>query len=106
MRQVKVHGMPESLSAFLRDYPGYPFFQVLPMGFSWAFHLAHRAHHAVAERAPGHPAPRLGRACERSMPIARSAVMLYADNGNYLSVTEEEADAQRSRVSEALNGVG
>ena len=36
--------------------PIYPFFQVLPMGFSWAFHLAHQAHQEIARLTlPGIP---------------------------------------------------
>ena len=70
--------------------PIYPFFKVLPMGFSWAFHLAHQAHQEIARLTlPGipfvhdrRPAPRLGQQAGEH----QGALLVYADNANHLGL--------------------
>ena len=104
--------MPEELQRVLDEDSGpvYPFFQVLPMGFSWAFHLAHQAHQEIARTTlPGVPfardrraAPRLGRqAGEQSR-----ALLVYADNANHLGVKRDEVGEDQRRLIEALHGHG
>lgn len=46
MRLAMGGRVPEELGHFLREYPNagaFPYFKALPIGFSWAFHLAHQA---------------------------------------------------------------
>lgn len=72
----------------------YPHLSVLPMGFSWAFHLAHQAHWTLALRMlPGvrlvedrTPVPPLGR--------GDCALLLYADNANHLGTDAAKVDNQ------------
>jgi len=84
----------------------HPFLQVLPMGFSWAFHLAHEAHRSVALRAD--PAMLIveDRAPVPSLRGGRPAALLYADNANHLGVDRERVDAQREAVSREVNAAG
>lgn len=83
---------------------------VLPMGFSWAFHLAHQGHVELAKRTlPGVPllrdrrvAPRLGQ--ERDS-VSRG-LLIYADNANHLGVCPEVVDHDQARMMDALHDHG
>ena len=71
--------------------PYYPFMKVLPMGFSWAFHLAHQAHVELARRCrPLVPhvrdrAPKLGGGRDGH----NTAMLIYANNNNHLGVERD-----------------
>ena len=70
------------------DAPIHPFMCVLPMGFSWAFHLAHQVHCHLSRLAlPGipllrdrEPLPRIG----RQTGDTENAMLVYADNNNHI----------------------
>ncbi|CAE7763388.1 NHX3 [Symbiodinium sp. CCMP2456] len=101
-------GLREMLD--LGSGPIYPFFKVLPMGFSWAFHLAHQAHQEIARvTLPGipfvhdrRPAPRLGQQAGEH----ESALLVYADNANHLGVARDEVGDGQRRMIDALHGHG
>ena len=90
--------------------PVHPCLRVLPMGFAWAFHLAHEAHVEVARRAlcetpvvrDRRPPPRLG----GEAPSHQSGMLIYADNCNHLGVCSARVDSDQQRVREALHGHG
>ena len=104
--------MPEELQALADRHEGpyYPFLTVLPMGFSWAFHLAHQAHMEVARRVlpesllvkDRRPAVRMGRAGGE----CRSAMLIYADNNNHLGVDLSQVSRDQERVMEELHRHG
>ena len=90
--------------------PIHPYFQVLPMGFSWAFHLAHQAHQEIARiTLPGLPfvrdrraAPVLGGGPEAH----RRGLLIYADNANHLGDEAAEIGEDQRRLIDALHGHG
>ncbi|CAE7299586.1 UPF1 [Symbiodinium sp. CCMP2592] len=104
--------MPEELQALADRHEGpyYPFLTVLPMGFSWAFHLAHQAHMEVARRVlpdsllvkDRRPAVRMGRADGE----CQTAMLIYADNNNHLGVDLGQVDRDQERVMEELHRHG
>lgn len=85
----------------------YPHLCVLPMGFSWAFHLAHEVHCHLARRSiPGVPhlrdrraAPVLGRGKGKSV----TGVLIYADNANHFGVEERAVAEDQRRLMETLH---
>ena len=86
----------------------YPYMCVLPMGFSWAFHLAHEAHAELGRRTlprvtqirDREPAPLMGRGG------LDEASLIYADNHNHLGTDREKVDrAQRDMIA-ALHDKG
>lgn len=98
--QQELPDLPPEL-ADQHDAPIYPHLQVLPMGFSWSFHLAHEAHLELCRRCiPRAPplidrrvAPKLGTGRE----VTGTAVMIYADNANHLGI-ERDAVAEDQKV--------
>ena len=81
-------------------------FKVLPMGFSWAFYLAQEALRTIVKRVvPAaefledfKPAPELSH--------DKSVAMIYADNGNHISLSAESADRDRESVMRELDRLG
>ncbi len=82
----------QSLPAEIREWlevPGkvFPALTVLAMGFSWSFHLAQCVHEHIADNA----VPAAKRFSDRKPPPTlssrNSVIMLYADNGNHLSLS-------------------
>ena len=111
LREVR-GDLPEELTQ-LMDVSGariHPCLKVLPMGFSWAFHLAHEAHVEVARRVLS------------SVPVIRdrrpppllhaggggheSAMLIYADNCNHLGTCRTVVNRDQVRVREALHSYG
>lgn len=87
--------------------PVYPHLSVLPMGFSWAFHLAHESHcHLSRLCLPETPmlrdrrvAPVLG---ERSGQH-RSGMLVYADNCNHFSIDRDLVNYEQVIMRETLH---
>ena len=109
LRSALTHHLPDDVIDIILNFGKdrvHPFLQVLPMGFSWAFHLAHEAHRSVALRAD--PAMLIveDRAPVPSLRGGRPAALLYADNANHLGVDRERVDAQREAVSREVNAAG
>lgn len=92
------------------DSPIFPHLQVLPMGFAWAFHLAHQAHVHLAQCTlpqaglllDRRPSPVLG----KSNGESGTGVLIYADNGNHLGVDAEAVSRDQSRMIQALHERG
>lgn len=90
--------------------PYYPFMKVLPMGFSWAFHLAHQAHVELARRCrplvphvrDRQPAPKLGGGRDGQ----NTAMLIYADNNNHLGVERDAVSLDQQIMLDTLRKVG
>ena len=86
--------------------PIYPRMIVLPMGFSWAFHLAHVVHVELTRRAlpksmivqDKRPAPVMGAKAGQF----QHASLIYADNGNRLGVNRDAVRHDKVLVMDAL----
>ena len=101
--------MPMELQELVDRHEGpyYPFLKVLPMGFSWAFHLAHQAHMELARRVlptsvlikDRRPAVRMGQADGGCV----SAMLIYADNNNHLGVDLGQVTQDQQRVMAELH---
>ena len=75
-----------------------PRFRVLPMGFSWAFHLAHVAHEELATQSlPGIPFIR----DRQPFPdlIKATAILVYADNCDHMGPDQVVVDSNRVKMS-------
>lgn len=89
--------------------PIFPHMRVLPMGFSWAFHLAHQAHVELARRTlPTTPLirdremlPRMGgdKGCN-------DAMLIYADNNNHIGTNMDSVNSQHQSMLRALSKEG
>ena len=87
--------------------PIYPHLSVLPMGFAWAFHLAHEAHCHLARLCLPHvpqlrdrrSAPKLGRGEGSSV----SAVMIYADNANHFGIDRGRVSKEQAELMKVLH---
>lgn len=99
---------PELLSFTAEPHrPIYPCMKVLPVGFSWAFHLAHECHMELARRAlPQVPflkdrtrAPRLG----TEPGSVGTAMLIYADNNNHLGIAADTVDREQQQMITALH---
>ena len=90
------------------EAPIFPHMRVLPMGFSWAFHLAHEAHKTLACRTLPSASLLEDRRAAPVMSKARtnSAMLIYADNNNHLGVTRDRVESDQGRVLEALHEHG
>ena len=110
--QQELGFVPEDLQVFACDHvaPIYPCMKVLPMGFSWAFHLAHEAHVFVANKElPLVPMIRDKRELQRhgiDSKDASSSMLIYADNCNYLGVDQQQLFSEHSAVIGALGKHG
>ena len=79
---------------------------VLPMGFSWAFHLAHSAHEYLASVAlPEAPLIRDRRAVPDLLP-SRPCLLIYADNADHLGLSATQATSSRKTLSKIVNSYG
>lgn len=106
--QTEIGYMPEDLRALVhRDGRGvFPCMKVLPMGFSWAFHLAHQAHVEITKRAlPRTPQikdkavmPRFGEGKHR----AATGALIYADNNNHIGVQRQAVEQEHTTMLGAL----
>ena len=92
------------------DAPIYPHLQVLPMGFSWAFHLAHMAHTELARRCLPRAPPLVDR---KEAPVigdgenqVRTAVMIYADNANHIGNSRDEVSSDQQKLLATLHEHG
>ncbi|CAK9105137.1 unnamed protein product [Durusdinium trenchii] len=107
--QQELPDLPPEL-ADQHDAPIYPHLQVLPMGFSWSFHLAHEAHLELCRRCiPRAPplidrrvAPKLGTGRE----VTGTAVMIYADNANHLGIERDAVAEDQKPLVEIKAGDG
>ena len=96
----------DAFSGLSDDYFISPVFQVLPVGFSWAFYLAQEALRTIVKRVlPGgkfledfKPAPELS--------PSTNVAMIYADNGNHISLSRSAADRDCSLVMRELERIG
>ena len=92
------------------EAPIYPHMIVLPMGFAWAFHLAHVAHVELTRRTlpnamiaqDKRPAPVMG----AKVGQCQQACLVYADNGNHLGVSREAVRNDQVRMMDALHAHG
>ena len=88
----------------------YPHLAVLPMGFSWAFHLAHESHCFLARQTlPGvpllldrHPAPQLG----KGEGHAETGMLIYADNNNHFGLDQQKVHAEQEMMMRSLHSHG
>ena len=84
--------------------------KVLPMGFSWAFHLAHEAHVYVAgQELPLVPMIRDKRELQRhgmGDKDTSSSMLIYADNCNHLGVDQQQLFMEHGSVIGALGKHG
>ena len=104
--------LPKELAELidLSAAPIYPCMAVLPMGFSWAFHLAHKAHVHIASSALPHvnlmqdrtPIPKLGAKGESNT----TAMLIYADNNNHVGTDLDKVAADQDAVMGALHQRG
>lgn len=98
--------VPPAVDNLLQNHVGpiYPRMAVVPMGFSWAFHLAHEAHVEVARRCLGRtallrdkePFARLG----PSLGESRTSLLIYADNANHVGICAKEVNKERATMFE------
>ena len=90
--------------------PFYPMMAVLPMGFNWAFHLAHQAHVELARRSlpeaghlrDRHPAPRIG----AGPGYVEHGMLIYADNNNHLGYSMDKVAEVQKTMIDALHEHG
>ena len=93
-------------SLHIQSLPIIPQMQVLPMGFSWAFHLAHESHRYLASLAfPATPF-----LCEREVvpdvTVSRPILKICADNANHIGLDSSIVDSNRRTLSEIVNRYG
>ena len=90
--------------------PIHPHMRVLPMGFSWAFHLAHQAHVEISQRT----LPRTVVIRDREvLPCigskdgeVKKAMLIYADNNNHLGVNQQEVQEEYQSMLSSLASHG
>ena len=109
--RVHLGHLPSTVEDLRRNSGGpiYPIFRVLPMGFSWAFHMAHEAHCELGRRtlreAPllqdRRPAPSLGRGPGQH----KGCMLIYADNNNHLGIDSEEVTSSQSSMMATLHSL-
>ena len=94
--------VPAGLSSFSAGEMVSPAFSVLPMGFSWAFYLAQEALRIVVHRVL--PMTQFLEDFTSPPSLARdnSIAMIYADNGNHISLSKVVANRDRSLVENEL----
>ena len=105
--------LPEEIARLLDEgfQEIYPHMSVLPMGFSWAFHLAHEAHAELGKRTlpqiaqvrDREPAPLLGR---KGIGDMSEACLIYADNHNHLGIDREQVHRAQQDMIKALHSHG
>ncbi len=80
----------------------HPCMSALSMGWSWAFHLAQCVHEEVGRRSVPEAEHLADRKPAPEMRHDRSCLMLYADNGNHLSLSGKVCEASRRKLAGAL----
>lgn len=88
----------------------HPHMKVLPMGFSWAFHLAHQAHVEISRRTlprtvvirDREPLQCIG---SREGDVSK-AMLIYADNNNHLGVSQHEVHGEYQAMLSSLASHG
>ena len=96
--------IPDEIAALRGDLDTiHPALDVLPMGWSWSFHLAQCVHEHLASVA----LPEADRLVDRrpvpDLAAGRSCLMLYADNGNHLGLSQRICEASRVKLAKVLN---
>lgn len=109
MLEIELGYMPDEIKKMDVDpyTPIYPCMRVLPMGFSWAFHLAHMSHMELAKRVlpdvpflrDRHAAPRLG----TTPGTSSTAMLVYADSNNHLGTTIANTGEDQRTMIDALH---
>ena len=104
--------IPQEVAELLdtHEAPIFPCMAVLPMGFSWAFHLAHQAHTYLANQAllqvkllrDRSVAPRL----QSSGGDGLTAMLIYADNNNHVGIDRDAVQSDQDLVMEILHKCG
>ena len=92
------------------EAPIFPCMAVLPMGFSWAFHLAHQAHTHLAN----HALPQVKLLRDRSVAPrlqhtggdGLTDMLIYADNNNHVGIDRECVQSDQDIVIGALHKCG
>ena len=106
LRKCFGNDVPNEIQCLSETAAVHPCMRVLPMGFSWAFHLAQRCHEFEAAAVlPNVDLLRDRRPFYRLTPKV-SRLMLYADNNNHIALDAETADASRIVLSKRLNETG
>ena len=85
---------------------GVPAMRVLPMGFSWAFHLAHMTHVNLATQALPASTHLVDKRCAPVLDPLQSTLLLYADNAAHIALSPEVSKQSRMQLSTLLNGIG
>jgi len=80
----------------------HPCMSALSMGWSWAFHLAQCVHEEVGRRSVPEAEHLVDRKPAPEMRHDRACLMLYADNGNHLSLSGKVCEASRRKLAGAL----
>ena len=102
-----VHKFPTPLDESPHGGAWFPYFRVVPMGWSWAMWIAQRVHvqaHIVAGFLPqtivvdGQPPP--------NFREHRVIAMPYCDNGNVMSLNKKDAEEATEKVMNVLKGWG
>lgn len=83
-----------------------PCMTVLPMGFSWAFHLAHMSHEFLAGQAVAESELIRDKQPTPPLPKSRSLLLIYADNASHIAESASVSSASRARLSALLNRIG
>ncbi len=80
-----------------------PVLTVMAMGWNWAFHLSQAVHECICAKAN----PASDRVKDRqpvpALSSFKSPILLYADNANHLSLSCNECNNSRARLSDELN---
>jgi len=125
MLQAALGGvLPPEVVSLVENFSGqkiYPHFKVLPMGFSWAFHLAHEAHAFLAKQVLPHAGLLQDRRkapllevdpqgfCMPSGPVSPgvpSCMLIYADNNNHLGLSRQQVSRDHQSMIAALHEKG
>ena len=102
--------LPSELADLSDKFEGpiYPHLRVLPMGFAWAFHLAHECHVHLAMQS----LPEAGILIDRvEAPVIGSSghgsgMLIYADNNNHFGQDPEKVGMDQQKMIEMLHANG
>ena len=78
---------------------------MLPMGFSWAFHLAHMCHMELAQWVLGDVSLVLDRRFV-APHSAEPSLLVYADNADHIGTDADKVTHRREKLSAHLNHIG
>ena len=88
--------------------PWYPFFKVLPMGFTWSFWIAQRIHVELARRATGLPLSRIiveGRPWP-DLSSGEPVLMPYCDNSHTIGTDPAVVQATQDKITATFRAHG